>query len=320
MEQQDDGSWQPWVFDLPTLPGRPGDSLSQHQARALDALVRMIERNTTRLAARQAPSPDALHTDVLIISTLKAVKLQAKVLTKASLERREAATARFAHSLKQLQSAIQAARPGLADQPGRRLKILADLAVATAIGMAVDNLIWPTRQSVAAANEIEYRAWLLRHGAQSATANSAIVRAMYDTVFAYPGGDVAAPGNVEAGSAVLTQMGLISYRGVRAHVYSSRNALPANSVEQGWCGGSDEETAGQRGCVALPTIGHLRQLLALFGPARPHRQSPLAAEKLTSSGRKSSGPLAAPTEKRDQPRDRCRSYYPRQAASAPHPQ
>ena len=66
-------------------------------------------------------------------------------------------------------------------------QILADLAVTTAIGMAIDNLIWPTRQSVAAANEIEYRAWLLRHGAQSATANSAIVRAMYDTVFAYPG-------------------------------------------------------------------------------------------------------------------------------------
>jgi uncharacterized protein with NAD-binding domain and iron-sulfur cluster len=76
MEQQDDGSWQPWVVDLPILPGRPGDSLPQHQARALDALVRMIERNATRLAARQAPSPDALHTDVLVISTLKAVQLQ----------------------------------------------------------------------------------------------------------------------------------------------------------------------------------------------------------------------------------------------------
>jgi uncharacterized protein with NAD-binding domain and iron-sulfur cluster len=215
MEQQDDGSWQPWVIDLPTLPGRPGDILPQHQTRALDALVRIIERNATRLAAGQAPSPDALHTDVLIISTLKAMNLQAEELTKASLERREAATASFALSLKQLQTAIQAARPGLADQPAwwRRLKILADLAVTTAIGMAIDNLIWPTRQSVAAANKIEYRAWLLQHGAQSATANSAIVRAMYDTVFAYPGGDVAAPGNVEAGSAVLTQKGLISYRG-----------------------------------------------------------------------------------------------------------
>ena len=227
MEQQDDSSWQPWVIDLPTLPGRPGDILPQHQARTLDALVGIIERNATRLAVRQAPSPDALDTDVLIISTLKTVKLQAEELTQASLEpltqasleSREAATARFAHSLKQLQTSIQAARPGPAEQTSwwRRLKILADLAVTTAIGMAIDNLIWPTRQSVAAANEIEYRAWLLRHGAQSATANSAIVRAMYDTVFAYPGGDVTVPGNVEAGSAVLTQKGLISYRGAPSY-------------------------------------------------------------------------------------------------------
>jgi len=215
MEQQDDGSWQPWVFNLPTLPGRPGDSLPQHEERALDALVRIIERNATRLAGQQSPSPGSLHTDVLIMSTLNAVKLQAQELTKTSLEQRGTATALFAQRLKQLQGAIQAARPGLADKPTwwRRLKILADLAVATAIGMAVDNLIWPTRQSVAAANEIEYRDWLLRNGAEPATANSAIIRAMYDTVFAYPGGNVTAPGNVEAGSAVLTQKGLISYRG-----------------------------------------------------------------------------------------------------------
>src|ERR1700722_20953553 len=85
MEQQDDGSWQPWVFNLPTLPGRPGDILPQHEERALDALVSIIERNATRLAGQQSPSPGALHTDVLIMSTLNAVKLQAQELTKASL-------------------------------------------------------------------------------------------------------------------------------------------------------------------------------------------------------------------------------------------
>lgn len=221
MEQQDDGSWLPWVIDLPTLPGRPGDSLPRPQAQALDALMGIIERNTTRLAAQQAPSPDALHANALIVSTLAEVKQRANALIKASPEGREAVTAPFVQSLKRLQTAIQAARPrpGLAGQSvsWRRLKILADLAVATALGMAIDDLIWPTRQSVAAANEIEYRAWLLRHGAASETANSAIVRAMYDTVFAYPDGDVAAPGNVEAGSAVLTQKGLISYRGAPSY-------------------------------------------------------------------------------------------------------
>ena len=42
MEQQDDGSWLPWVIDLPTLPGRPGDSLPRPQAQALDALMGII--------------------------------------------------------------------------------------------------------------------------------------------------------------------------------------------------------------------------------------------------------------------------------------
>ena len=95
----------------------------------------------------------------------------------------------------------------------RRLFILIDLGLATAIGALRDGLLWPTRASVAAANEIEYRDWLRRHGAADITIRSAVVRAMYDTVFAYPDGDVSKPGNVEAGSAVLTQKGLISYPG-----------------------------------------------------------------------------------------------------------
>ena len=105
------------------------------------------------------------------------------------------------------------AAPGLGTT-WNRLWILADLAVATALGMARDNLIWPTPQSVAAVNTLDYRAWLEQHGgADPETANSAVVRAMYDTVFAYPGGDNTQNGDVEAGSAVLTQKGLVSYRG-----------------------------------------------------------------------------------------------------------
>lgn len=214
MEQQADGSWEPWVFPLPTMPGHPGDILPLHEAHALGAWVRMIEQQVTGLVGRQPPSPAALHTDAEINSALNAVKLQGEVLTKTSPEQREAHAALFAQHLRQLQGAIKGAQPGPTEStPWRRLWILADLGIATALGMAIDNLIWPTRKSVAAANEFEYRAWLLRHGAAPATANSAVIRALYDTVFAYPRGDVTVPGNVEAGSAVITQKGLISYRG-----------------------------------------------------------------------------------------------------------
>jgi uncharacterized protein with NAD-binding domain and iron-sulfur cluster len=242
MEQQSDGSWLPWNIPLPTLPGLPGDPLASPQAFAYRSLIDTIGRRV-----------DALHDydPVLVDSQVLTRYAEVKKASEAVLtdERTSVPTDRrrlgasekplfeLQESLRRLQESLRTIRGGrfkadLATPGGRfkadraapglgttwnRLWILADLAAATALGMARDNLIWPTPQSVAAVNTLEYRAWLEQHGgADPETANSAVVRAMYDTVFAYPGGDNTQNGEVEAGSAVLTQKGLVSYRGPAA--------------------------------------------------------------------------------------------------------
>ena len=224
MEQEGDGSWSPWSISLPDLPGQPGSPLANSQGFAFHALIRTIGE---RVEAVHSQSPVAVGSDIL--EKYREVEKASEFVTGAPrpLVAEEPLVA-LQQSLRSLQSSLQEihgagwkarARSSAALGIGtmfRRLWILADLGVATALGIVVDNLIWPTPQSVAAVNKIEYRAWLASHHAHPETVNSAIVRSMYDTVFAYPGGDNTRPGAVEAGSAILTQKGLISYRGPAA--------------------------------------------------------------------------------------------------------
>jgi uncharacterized protein with NAD-binding domain and iron-sulfur cluster len=95
----------------------------------------------------------------------------------------------------------------------RHWMILGDLGATVLLGATLDELLLPTRETVVAANEFEYRDWLRGFHAMEITVDSAIVRAMYDTVFGYVGGDPRQAGNIEAGSAVRAQLDLISCRG-----------------------------------------------------------------------------------------------------------
>lgn len=79
----------------------------------------------------------------------------------------------------------------------RRLYIAADLGLTVLKGMFEDQVF---TQGFSAINDIEFRAWLTRHGANPLiTVNSAPVRALYDLVFAYEDGDINRP-NIEAGT------------------------------------------------------------------------------------------------------------------------
>ncbi len=231
MEQQDDGSWLPWNIPLPPLPGQPGDPLANPQAFAYRSL---IERLGNRVQALHDHDPLLVGGDVL--AKYAEVKSASDAVLTDPLAAAGKPFAELQRSLRALQESLLKMPGGerKADLETRRgerkadlavagmsttlghLWILANLAAATALGMAIDGLVWPTRQSVAKVNTLEYRAWLSSHLATSETVNSAVVRAMYDTVFAYPGGDNTQSGDVEAGSAVLTQKGLVSYRGPAA--------------------------------------------------------------------------------------------------------
>ena len=74
----------------------------------------------------------------------------------------------------------------------RRLGELADLVVSCCLGIVADRLLIDPR-GFGAIDDLDFRDWLRRHGARPATLESALVRGMYDLVFAYRDGDRTQP-------------------------------------------------------------------------------------------------------------------------------
>lgn len=70
----------------------------------------------------------------------------------------------------------------------RRLGELADLVVTCCLGIVGDRLLTDPA-GFGAIDDLDFRAWLRRHGARPGTLESALVRGMYDLVFAYVDGD-----------------------------------------------------------------------------------------------------------------------------------
>jgi uncharacterized protein with NAD-binding domain and iron-sulfur cluster len=84
----------------------------------------------------------------------------------------------------------------------RRALLEADLALTTAIGMAVDKVLLHGFDSI---DERDFRDWLEDHGAADETRGCAPVRALYDLCFAYEGGVVDwKTANFAAGAALNT--------------------------------------------------------------------------------------------------------------------
>lgn len=70
----------------------------------------------------------------------------------------------------------------------RRLAELADLVITCCLGIVRDRLLLDPR-GFGVIDDEDFRDWLRRHGARVATLQSALVRGMYDLVFAYVDGD-----------------------------------------------------------------------------------------------------------------------------------
>lgn len=208
--EQVGGIWLPWVINAPVMPGRPGDP-ALTGTQVLMRILQWVDSGIDCLNGEPTVGefPDIADTVFENVSaTLQ--RLQTDVLVEPPI--RDIVVA----GLKALQmglhdnwNAIEALSNDI-----RRIGILIDLGITILLGALVDNLLLPTRASVAAANQIEYSDWLRRHGAKQETITSAVVRALYDTVFGYPNGDVSNPPNAEAGSAFLVQRAMLSYHNV----------------------------------------------------------------------------------------------------------
>ena len=88
----------------------------------------------------------------------------------------------------------------------RRLKILGDLVKSAVRGMVSEKLFL-SDADFEALDDVDFRAWLLQHGARPETANSAAINALYDLIFS-------SHAEVAAGSGLLrTLRMLLAYKG-----------------------------------------------------------------------------------------------------------
>ena len=78
----------------------------------------------------------------------------------------------------------------------RRAGILIDIALAEVKGMFADGVLWDGFDVI---NDIDMKAWFAKHGASPASVDSALVRGMYDFIFAYSKGNPDKPW-LEAGT------------------------------------------------------------------------------------------------------------------------
>ena len=81
-----------------------------------------------------------------------------------------------------------------------------------AVGLYRDRVLFESK-GLDAINDMDYRDWLLKHGATKTAVNSRFITGIYDLVFAYRGGDRKRPG-LAAGVALRGALRMFfTYRG-----------------------------------------------------------------------------------------------------------
>lgn len=230
-----DGAWIPWVIDLPVMPGTPGidppPSLWKRIVQFLEWLEhRILHRHAPafppgRPARRPKSAWRRIVASLLRLLGREAEHVGRKLLRMAidvvgGLDRDASGHAppehhRLAAALGGLRDWMRGcSRPLLAkDQELRRFWILADLGLTSLIGALRDGLLLVPDANLERVNKLDYKDWLRSHGADEQTAESAIVRALYDLIFAYPEGAWEGDGNVEAGTLFLSLVNTSCYQG-----------------------------------------------------------------------------------------------------------
>jgi uncharacterized protein with NAD-binding domain and iron-sulfur cluster len=154
----------------------------------------------------------------ILLKSLAQVRSLAESLDEDLLKQSGRLQKQLLHGLKLFLKLVWATGRDLAEDNDdlRRLVLILELATVNLIGMVEDGVI---RHGFGVINDLDYRAWLRRHGASETVVMSAPVRAIYDVTFAYPQGDTGSHtpsdrGNMAAGTALhLGLLIALTYKG-----------------------------------------------------------------------------------------------------------
>jgi uncharacterized protein with NAD-binding domain and iron-sulfur cluster len=239
-DRSDAGTWEPWLIRFPEDQFTPGDARATPDLWELT--VRMIEwmadaakhGAASSLFQSEAPETraglageltrlvDELQLSVNVLASsaglaaLQALALLARSVPPRALRGGGVARDRIVQLLEALRSWI-VREIGRRSPAERRLLITLDMGAAIARGLVVEGVFGgkPLR-----ALDDDFRAWLVRQGALHETgslATNPLLRALYDFVFAFDGGDASrldATANFETGCAIRTIFRmLLTYRG-----------------------------------------------------------------------------------------------------------
>lgn len=234
-----DGAWRIWKGVLPATEGLPGDpledgrrwSVAEYVTRSVELLVHLLRTISMQEPASAAddvrpppapapPSstgiPDAFAQvlrygeTATLAGLIQAAELLKLAIGSPSLYP-ENIILRFVDTIATRASVLLEERLEQ-DLPVRWVWQVIDLTLATLRGEIRFRLASDPR-GFDAIDEYDCREWLLLNGAAESSVNSGFVRALYDLVFAYEGGDASRP-RISAGVALRCMVrSFFTYRG-----------------------------------------------------------------------------------------------------------
>ena len=195
------GKWQMWNLSFPQLPGTPGDPPDAFLDDVVHTVLGWLRAHLWNDLGLPAPLMDALP-------FLDRLHAQAQRAPSQPAAERATFYEGLLDLLVEFQKLFQKyAEPLLEWLPSEGYKICAftDYALALLIGFVRD-VVPDWNRGIAQLNEVEFRAWLLRNGANPKYTDFAPVRVLYDLAFAYENGDSSSieHGKIAAGAGLRT--------------------------------------------------------------------------------------------------------------------
>jgi uncharacterized protein with NAD-binding domain and iron-sulfur cluster len=206
VEELRDDSWHHWLASFPVSDDAPGEGdpaaltparFVEHSARLIVKFIGSLDSGTSGPSTGFRLSPDpagsGFENPRRLAGLTGAAMIAAATKIVALVDEFVADFVPRSEVVAELLSLANELREGLVERSrtnvstGRVLDLL-DLVVTSVRGILVDGLI-SGPIGFPAIDELDFRDWLASHGALPSTIDSALVRGLYDLVFAYKHGD-----------------------------------------------------------------------------------------------------------------------------------